>query len=350
MNISKKWLTAFCAILLDDTNGIVKAFFVASPRASKRNGRFVTNSNSFSGAEDAEEKIPNQTYESKIPFVTETSFKFESTERSQTKTDGAIQKQRATADSRPKAGVTSEKPKSIWETPAPVLVQGNSLRTWSFKVPYIDRVQILMKTEGRPLTADIDLWSGPDNTPQRMRVYIEDGNARPFSAIVETPGAHNAIAIRNTATLEYPLRACVEAELGGKDRYGVAPSTDLSDLVQNLAYFGTPRIVQGGAVYTKPFSPSVASVQILLNTAGRPLLARIEILQGPNNTKQVMEIYTEHGLERPFFVVVETPGVGNVVRIVNTGTLEYPMTAYVEPYRIDDSVPEGDEGGFFIIQ
>jgi len=212
---------------------------------------------------------------------------------------------------------------NIWETASSVIVQGGSLRTWS--TPTAERIQISMRTEGRPLNANIELWNGPDNTPQKLNIYIEDGDMRPLNAVVETPRGPNSVAIYNTGQLEFPFEACVEADM--PDAVNIA----LSGLEQ-----GSLRVVQGGALKSYPFAPPVESVQILLRTDGRPLNARIELLQGPNNQKQVMDIYTEDGMERPFFAIVETPGSGNVVRILNTAPMEYPMMASVEPYRIEE--------------
>eukprot|EP00548_Thalassiothrix_antarctica_P015496 CAMPEP_0194164138 /NCGR_PEP_ID=MMETSP0154-20130528/257_1 /TAXON_ID=1049557 /ORGANISM="Thalassiothrix antarctica, Strain L6-D1" /LENGTH=133 /DNA_ID=CAMNT_0038874241 /DNA_START=9 /DNA_END=407 /DNA_ORIENTATION=+ len=76
-----------------------------------------------------------------------------------------------------------------------VTVQGGSLKTWAFSSPAVERVQVVLKTDGRPLDADVELWAGPDNTPHKMRVYVENGATRPFSAVMETPRGPNTIAV-----------------------------------------------------------------------------------------------------------------------------------------------------------
>jgi hypothetical protein len=186
----------------------------------------------------------------------------------------------------------------------------------------VEQVQVVLSTEGRPLDADVELWHGPDNTPVKMRVYVENGQLRPFSAVIETPRSPNTVAIRNIGQVEFPIAATVVANSVEQ------PSPECLD---------SATTVQGGALRTYPFDPFVDSVQVLLRTDGRPLNARIELLQGPNNNKQVIEVYTEDGLDRPFFCILETPGSGNVVRIVNTAPIEFPMTAGVVPYTINES-------------
>jgi hypothetical protein len=218
--------------------------------------------------------------------------------------------------------------KEAFDEVDPVSVQGGSLKTCSFDEG-VDRVTVFLKTEGRPLNANVDLWQGPDNAPQKMSVYLEDGSLRPFRATIESPGSSNAIAIRNTGQMEFPLTAGLEVDF----------SNNLGPAELLLAN-SERRTVQGGAVYTTPFPPAVQSVQVMLKSDGRPLNARVELLQGPNNNKQVMEVYTEDGSERPFFAILDTPGSGNVVRIVNTATVEFPLTAAVEPYLIDESIAD----------
>ena len=207
-----------------------------------------------------------------------------------------------------------------------ILVQGGSLRTWSYRSPLVEQVQVVLSTEGRPLDADLELWHGPDNTPCKMRVYVENGQLRPFSAVIATPRGPNTVAIRNIGQIEFPLAAdCSANDVEQPSADCMAASTT----------------IQGGALRTYPFDPLVDSVQVYLKTDGRPLNARIELLQGPNNNKQVVELYTEDGFDRPFFAVLETPGSGNVVRVVNTAPVEFPMTAAVVPNSINQNVGSG---------
>jgi len=218
-------------------------------------------------------------------------------------------------------------PKSV-SVPDSVLVQGGSLKTWSFPSSLVDRVQVVLTTDGRPLDADVQLWQGPDNTPCKMRVYSEDGSTRPFSAVIATPyGGDNTVAVRNIGQIEFPIAASVSAKNVDE------PISDFRD---------TSMVIQGGALRTYNFDTSVESVEIMLKTDGRPLNARIELLQGPNNNKQVIELYTEDGLERPFFAIIDTMGSGNVVRVVNTAPMEFPMTASVQPHSINEMMSVTD--------
>lgn len=162
--------------------------------------------------------------------------------------------------------------KDIWDL-SPVLVQGGSLETWSFPSPDVETVQVRLETEGRPLNAHVELWQGPNNSPQQMKVYLQDGSERPFNAVIATPRGSNAVAVRNVANLEFPVAACVDVDNG----------PPLMDRISERK----ARMVQGGAVHTVPFDAYVSSVQVLLTTDGRPLNATIELIQGPNNNKQV---------------------------------------------------------------
>ena len=211
----------------------------------------------------------------------------------------------------------------IWDMSAKTTVQGGSLRTWSFANPSIDKVHVLLKTDGRPLDADLEVWQGPDNTPQKMKIYVEDGATRTFSAFIDTPRSPNTVAIRNIGHLEFPLYAVVGAD------------KNVGEACHELEKTSKHEVIQGGALRTYPYDPTVDSVMVMLTTDGRPLNARIELLQGPNNNKQVLELYTEDGMELPFCAIIQTPGSGNVVRIVNTAPLEFPLTATVAAYEVN---------------
>lgn len=221
---------------------------------------------------------------------------------------------------------------ALWEDASSITVQGSTLRTCSLPVS-VDKAQLLLKSEGRPLKSQVDLYHGPDYIPWNCAVYTEDGKKRPINLIVPSPLSGNTVAMQNTGFIEFPFSACAKVD---------SSSPRLENFYKKLSTEGTSKHVQGGAVNTTPFDQSVDSVQILLKTDGRHLKARIELLQGPNNLKQSFEVYSSNGYKRPFMAVIETPKDGNVIRIVNTAPLEYPLEATVEPYIVGSS--SDDEG------
>ena len=231
---------------------------------------------------------------------------------------------------------------SVWERNKPAEIHGGSQKTWSF-VQHSNMVQVHMKSEGNPINANIELWQGPGNTPQKVMLYSEDGKARPFRSFFSTPesnnGISNSISIRNTASMEFPIQAVLE---GGGDsidfetkekmkRIATAASTSTSTLGNNKK----EKMVQGGATITERFEPNVNSVQVFVSSEGRPVNCRIELISGPNNIKQVMEVYCEEGNTRPFYTIIETPGyTTGVVRIINCSTMEFPFTSIVQPWDV----------------
>jgi hypothetical protein len=207
------------------------------------------------------------------------------------------------------------------DTLPPVMIQGGALRTWSFTDPELERVLVSMSTEGRHINANIKLCQGPDNTPQTMDITIGKGMIRPFKCVIETPRSEtSAIFIRNVGPLEYPIMARVGADM--------AVTEDVYEMNDEYT-------LQGGAIYSVPFAATVSSVKVVLKTDGRPLRAKVELIQGPNSIKETIEIYTEDGLERPFCTIISTPGIENTVRVENAGSMEFPVIASVEPYVIE---------------
>lgn len=120
----------------------------------------------------------------------------------------------------------------IWEDSMPVLVQGGSLRTWSFANPNIDAVQVLLKSQGRPIDADVELWHGPDNTPHKMRIYLEDGALRTFNTVVGTPRGPSTVSVRNIGQLEFPLDAVVRPDLNDGLAISIASVASRSEIIQ----------------------------------------------------------------------------------------------------------------------
>lgn len=212
----------------------------------------------------------------------------------------------------------------------PVVIQGGALRTWTFPTDSLKRVLVSMTTEGRTIHSNIKVVQGPDNTPVEMEVTIGKGRLRPFTCWIETPGGQCSVFVRNMGPIEFPILASVGADM---DSANPAFDTVVPDSLFAMESAG---IVQGeGSVRSYGFGPGIESVKVGLRTEGRPLNARIELVQGPNSSREVIDLYTEDGFERPFFTIISTPGESNMIRVINTSaTMEFPLTVYVEPFEI----------------
>jgi hypothetical protein len=208
-------------------------------------------------------------------------------------------------------------PNEVWDKVTPTLLQGNSLKTFPVKN---GRVAVMLKSDGRPISSKVELWHGPDYTPTKMTIALEDGNLTPFNAVLETPYS-NTVAVFNQGAMEFPMAACVVPDIGG----------GLKIAQETLKQKVVSQTIQGGALRTFDFGMDVKQVQVMMDTDGRHLHARIELLQGPNNIKQEIEMYSSDGKKRPFFATFETPEAGVVVRIINLCPIEYPLIATVGP-------------------
>jgi hypothetical protein len=47
-------------------------------------------------------------------------------------------------------------------------------------------------------------------------------------------------------------------------------------------------------------------------------------------------VYTEYGTERHFFAIIETPGTRNVVRMINTATVELSLSCNLELFCVEE--------------
>lgn len=211
--------------------------------------------------------------------------------------------------------------KPSWALPSisPVKrVEGESRHTFNFGDISQEVVQVAMETNGRPMNADIEVWIGPDWTPMKLKTYCDDGLVRPVQALVGTRNKAAQVEIRNTGPYEFPLDVACS--------YAKGPLTEIRSAIPAQQ---EARYVEGGAIYSIPFDPSVDQVQVLLNTDTRQLNTVVELLNGPNNIKQQYEIFTNNGLLNSLYVVFNTPGSGNTVRIKNLAPLEFPCKAFV---------------------
>jgi hypothetical protein len=204
------------------------------------------------------------------------------------------------------------------------VLQGNSRNSYS--TPGGSHLVELGSSNGRPIDATVETWVGPDNTPQKIRVYSQDGSRYRIRTVSSSYDI-NTVSVKNEGNLAYPLQTEV---------------TPVPPELQEMKYrrITSPRSgrpqgiqVQGeGSVKTFPIPVDVSAVMVTLQTDGLPLNAKMEILEGPNNVKLSAEVYND-GMHGPAQLILDAPGfMSSTLRIRNTGPMSYPFHVLVEPY------------------
>jgi len=119
-------------------------------------------------------------------------------------------------------------------------------------------------------------------------LYVLSSIARPVHSIVELPdGLPTTLAIYNTEGQEFPIDATVQ-EINANDD-GAAPLAVSSFSGQRPVY------VEGnGAVKSFNFGPDVEEVEVLLTTQLRNMKAYVEILRGPNDDNEIINVETDN--------------------------------------------------------
>merc|ERR1740138_647490 len=99
---------------------------------------------------------------------------------------------------------------------------------------------------------------------------------------------------------------------------------------QEVPAMAQGEMLQGGALRSFPLDPSAQQLEVVLNTDGKQLNARIELLTGPNNPKQTYEVFTNNGMLNSLCVCFKTPDAGNTVRIINLAQVEFPFNLHLK--------------------
>lgn len=229
---------------------------------------------------------------------------------------------------------------------------GGTLKT--FKMPEgVERVQYkLASPTGRPIKAKVELWIGPIRSVHELIYDCMDGISFPLAATLQfKKGVDPVLKMSTDSTYEFPLVCGVfvpskeeEEKLGAitKDMFYTAP---LKDRVQG----GSTIDGKGGAIRSFPIDDSWEKTQIMVwskDVGKKSFKTNIEVLQGPNNAKQHINLRCG-GSTQPWHGVIDTPGPGWMIRCNSKKYLEDGLFEIaIAPYEVSSGEPAVVMGGF----
>jgi len=203
---------------------------------------------------------------------------------------------------------------------------GHTLKT--FKMPAdAERVQYILKSpSGRPLKAKVELWIGPIRCVHEMIYNCMFGGDFPLKATLQFKKLSPVLKVSTDGSFEFPLECGV-----------FVPDTPESDKIGDITadmFYGAPmkeRVQggstidnKGGAIRTFPIDNSWEKTQIMVwskDVGRKSFKTNIEVLQGPNNAKQHINLRCG-GSTQPYHCVIDTPGSGWMIRCNSKKYLE----------------------------
>eukprot|EP00980_Cylindrotheca_fusiformis_P021754 scaffold8587_cov97-Cylindrotheca_fusiformis.AAC.2 len=214
----------------------------------------------------------------------------------------------------------------LTEYPSSALLHGNSRRTWHSNDPYAQTSEVLIQSERprAPLYANVSFRNGPSNTPRKMRVYSEDGYLRPVRAYFSNPKGgsraySNMVDIMNTASMEFPISATV------------SHSRDFGSQGRSFQGEMDWKTIQGdNCIRTYTIEAGTRFVKVNLESDGSmPLMANVEVLEGPGDVRQLIEVQSDDG--SPWEGVIAIPaGYPASIIVRNVGPMAFPIRSSVE--------------------
>jgi hypothetical protein len=206
--------------------------------------------------------------------------------------------------------------------------------------PGSSKVQMLVQSHGRPVTARVELWCGPIRRTHFMDINCMNGSETPFRATLTFKNTDSAgpqvLQINTKEDSAFP--AFVGVDVLTPDRCKERQA------VFDAIWKSSTKIYSQGnkTIRSVPIADNCKSVQLLVwskDVGKKSFKVNIEMLQGPNCKRQYYELQCGGG-SQPYHAVFETPGNGWTFRLLNTKTIHDGSAEFVlVPYEV-----EGDDG------
>jgi len=224
------------------------------------------------------------------------------------------------------------------DIPLENIMGGKTVKTYPLP-PGQERVQLLFKTNGRPLKCKVGLWLGPLRQTHNFEIDIEDGQKTPLRYTLKFKPVGQVLRIETSDMHELPVLAGVL--IPNKER-----QNELKKNTEAVWKLADKTLIQGGsveggggAIRTWEIPENVDSIQFLSwakDTGMKSFKMKLELLQGPNNKKQDFLLQCGGG-SQPWHGVFETPGNGWQLRITNKKFMEDGLyQCAVLPFEVRD--------------